>query len=61
MTKEDILIDLKKAISELDSVDLTSTNRSTFSTSQKRVHKAYDILIRLRKRIEGDEDVNKEV
>ena len=61
MTKEDILIDLKKAISELDSIDLMSTNRNRFSISQKRVHKVYDIVFRLIKRIEGDEDVNKEV
>ena len=54
MDKEDILKDVKKALVELDAVDLNSTNRCTLGTSQKRVHRAYDILFKLRKYIEGD-------
>ena len=52
MTNEELLKDIDKTLLLLlESVDLNTTNVRTNSISQKNIHKAYDILFNLKRKL----------
>ena len=51
MTNEELLKDIDKTLLLLESVDLNTTNVRANNISQKNIHKAYDILFDLRRKL----------
>ena len=51
MTKEEIIKEIEKALSYLETVDCNTLNRAIMTNNSKKVHKAYDLLFELKNRI----------
>ena len=51
MTKEEIIKEIEKAISYLETVDCITLNRSIMTNNSKKVHKADDLLFELKYKI----------
>ena len=53
MTKEEIIKEIEKALSYLETVDCNTLNRAIMTNNSKKVHKAYDLLFDLKNKILG--------
>ena len=53
MTKEEIIKEIEKALSYLETVDCMTLNKTVQTASSKKVNKTYDILNKLKKNLQG--------
>ena len=51
MTKEEVIKEIEKALSYLETVDCNTLNRAIMTSNSKKVHKAYNLLFELKNRI----------
>lgn len=53
MTKEEVIKEIEKALSYLETVDCMTLNKTVQTASSKKVNKTYDILNKLKKNLQG--------